>query len=44
MTSRALIFNMAVALRRLLILTDKRTSAARFAAEVLAAADRELGS
>lgn len=37
------VFNLAVALRRVLILVDKRGSAARFATDALAAADRALG-
>lgn len=43
MSSReALIFNLAVAVRRLLIKADKKSSAARFATAVLAEADSAL--
>lgn len=35
-------FNMAVAIRRLLLTAPKNTSAARFARQVVAEADREL--
>ena len=41
-TKEQLIFNMALALRRLLILTDKRRDAARFAQQVLVEADKVL--
>ncbi len=43
MSTRAIIFNLALALRRLLLHVDQRSSAARFAKAALEAADREFG-
>lgn len=39
----ALIWNLAAAIRRLLIDADKSKPAAKFAASILVAAERELG-
>jgi hypothetical protein len=41
--SSQMVFNLSLALRRVLILSDKRTSAARYAKKVLAEADKALG-
>ena len=43
MTARAVIFSLALALRRLLLHVDQRTAAERFAKQALEAADRQLG-
>ncbi|MDB5538572.1 MAG: hypothetical protein JWQ89_299 [Devosia sp.] len=42
MTNAGIIFNLAIAIRRLLIKADKQSSAAKFARRVLAEAVREL--